>query len=261
MANSTHPQAKSIHTSPIAVKKAACPTLALAAAALLAPNPDAQIADFATRQRLVGCIFTAIYLDTLCPYSTAAGACNWGNNDFGHRDRNFHAALGDFSAASVKAGSGMVSAVVVRVNGRPGDEFWPLWEKLRDREIPREPISGEYTDSGKTAAWNEELSLLGMTPSLRVPGPSASWGEIQTFAQTFNGYVRFGNDQCGALANAVSETYQRAGELPADLEQLRNALFFEQRRAHHIGSDPDERSMGYIRALVAKIAEHSRRVA
>ncbi|MGD0679365.1 MAG: hypothetical protein ABSC94_28560 [Polyangiaceae bacterium] len=89
----------------------------------------------------------------------------------------------------------------------------------------------------------------------RVPGPCASWDEIQTFAQTFNGYEAFGTEECGRLANALSEAFKRTGILDADLAHLRNALFFEQRRFRHFGFDPDERAMHYIRALVARIAD------
>jgi hypothetical protein len=92
-------------------------------------------------------------------------------------------------------------------------------------------------------------------PDTRVPDPGATWEEIQTFAQTFNGYEAFGTEECGRLANELSDAFQRTGLLDVDLAHLRNALFFEQRRYRHFGFDPDERAMRYIRALAAAIAD------
>ena len=93
-----------------------------------------------------------------------------------------------------------------------------------------------------------------LSPGVGVPGPGASWEEIQTFALTFNGYEAFGVEECGKLANALSDEFKRTGILRADLAHLRNALFLEQRRFRHFGFEPDERAMHYIRALVAEIA-------
>jgi hypothetical protein len=89
---------------------------------------------------------------------------------------------------------------------------------------------------------------------LCVPRPDATWDEIQEFAQEFNGYERFGTERCGVLANASVEAFKRTGRLEVDLDLLRNALFFEQRRFRHFGFDPDGEDMRYVRALVAAIA-------
>jgi hypothetical protein len=63
----------------------------------------------------------------------------------------------------------MVSAVFIREEtGKPGTEFFELWEKLRVnpssslKPIPRDP-KGNYTEQGKLDAWNYELALLGMS--------------------------------------------------------------------------------------------------
>ena len=90
---------------------------------------------------------------------------------------------------------------------------------------------------------------------IHAPGPGASWDEIQTFALTFNGYEAYGTEECGRLANALSDSFQQTGRLPRDLVHLRSALFFEQRRFRHFGFEPDERAMHYIRALVTEIAD------
>lgn len=156
---------KSIHTSPVAVKKAACPTLALTLGALQSNvvNPSPAIGQFSAEEMLKGALVACVFMDEVVQYAFAAGACYWNANDYGHRDRKFHALLGTLSSATAAAGGGMISAVVVRgETGKPGDEFWPLWENVRGRQIPRD-AQGRYTDAGRNAAWNEELALLGMT--------------------------------------------------------------------------------------------------
>ena len=47
------------------------------------------------------------------------------------------------------------------------------------------------------------------------------------------------------------------GTLPDDLDELRAALFFEQRRYHHFGEGPDGSDLDYIEALVGAIREIS----
>jgi hypothetical protein len=167
MKSTSNAGTKSIHTSPVATKKAACPTLASTLGALVANSTIAspQIASFATEEMLKGALAVCVLLDELVPYAFAAGACNWKGNDFGHRDREFHALLGRLSTASVQAGGGMITAAVVRSGQElPGDEFFQLWEQLRGRQVPIDPKTGAYSDAGKRAVWNEELVLLGMRP-------------------------------------------------------------------------------------------------
>jgi hypothetical protein len=78
-----------------------------------------------------------------------------------------------------------------------------------------------------------------------VPAASADWAAIWAFADTFNGYKVHGSfAACAAIANEQrSET----------LTDLRTCLFFETRRWHHFGDDPDEESEPYIRSLVQRI--------
>jgi len=87
-----------------------------------------------------------------------------------------------------------------------------------------------------------------------VPLPSAGWYEIGKFALSFNGYDWWGSFQrCAEVANLAAQTYHRSGALPKSLVDLRTCLFFEQRRWHHFGFDPDEPAMGYIAALLEGI--------
>lgn len=87
-----------------------------------------------------------------------------------------------------------------------------------------------------------------------VPPPDADWGWIGHFALTFNGYEYWGSfEACGTMANQWREAWQKARLLPSTLTELRTCLFFEQRRWHHAGYDPDAEAMTYIRALLEAI--------
>ncbi len=76
----------------------------------------------------------------------------------------------------------------------------------------------------------------------RVPGPDASWDQIEAFALTYDGYTTQGSfEKCAEIANARRND---------SLGDLRTCLFFEQRRWRHFGEMPDDESMAYIRGLV-----------
>ncbi len=78
-----------------------------------------------------------------------------------------------------------------------------------------------------------------------VPDAAADWDAIQRFALTYNGYQANGSfEACAVIANEQRHT---------SLDDLRTCLFFEQRRWHHFGDEPDAGSMTYIRSLIEKI--------
>ena len=81
-----------------------------------------------------------------------------------------------------------------------------------------------------------------------IPGPNATWAEIEAFAVTFNGYARIG-PRLGELARH----HLRNGTIPSTLDELRGCLFLEQRRWRHQMSWPDERGLAHIRALIEGI--------
>lgn len=86
---------------------------------------------------------------------------------------------------------------------------------------------------------NELLTLA------RIPLPSATWEEISVFALTFDGYRENGsNEKCAEIANERRHN---------SLSDLRTCLFFEQRRWHHFGDDPDAEAMAYIKSLLRQI--------
>jgi len=87
-----------------------------------------------------------------------------------------------------------------------------------------------------------------------LPPLEAQWWQIARFALTFDGYDHWGSfDKCAQMGNRWAAGYAQQQILPESLTELRTCLFFEQRRWHHFGQDPDEDSMMYIRALVEGI--------
>ena len=78
-----------------------------------------------------------------------------------------------------------------------------------------------------------------------VPTEGAPLSELRAFAHTFDGYKRWGSfEQCARIANARDHS---------SLDTLRTCLFFEVRRWHHFGGDPDPRAEEYWRTLTTKI--------
>jgi hypothetical protein len=91
-----------------------------------------------------------------------------------------------------------------------------------------------------------------------VPLPNAGWYDIGRFALSFNGYDWWGSfEKCAEVANLAARAYHESGALPESLTGLRTCLFFEQRRWHHFGFDPDEPAMGYIAALLEGIRQRA----
>jgi hypothetical protein len=92
--------------------------------------------------------------------------------------------------------------------------------------------------------------------SIPVPDSSAPWFDIWEFALTYNGYDRHGGfDGMAKIGNRAQRDWARRGTLPKGLGMARAALFFEQRRYHHFGTDPEDEDERYVRALLGRIAE------
>jgi hypothetical protein len=87
-----------------------------------------------------------------------------------------------------------------------------------------------------------------------LPPPDARWWRICEFALTFDGYDYWGSfDKCSEIGNHWAASYAEQQALPESLTELRTCLFFEQRRWHHVGDDPDDDSIRYIWALIESI--------
>ncbi len=91
--------------------------------------------------------------------------------------------------------------------------------------------------------------------SIPVPPSGAPWWpDITQFALTYNAYNRVADVHAvGQIGNGARARYGHDGSFPDDLDELRAALFFEQRRYHHFGEGPDGADLDYIQALVGAI--------
>jgi hypothetical protein len=91
--------------------------------------------------------------------------------------------------------------------------------------------------------------------SIPVPPEGAPFfPDINEFALTYNAYSRVGGARTVAqIGNGARARYRNDGTFPDDLDELRAALFFEQRRYHHFGEGPDGADLEYIENLVGAI--------
>lgn len=88
--------------------------------------------------------------------------------------------------------------------------------------------------------------------AIDVPSPDADLPTIMDFALTYNGYNRF-EGNLGEFANIARQWWARLGQTPWDVDSLRAALFYEQRRHRHLESTPSASDMEYLRAVIASI--------
>lgn len=99
----------------------------------------------------------------------------------------------------------------------------------------------------------------GVRADWAVPGPDADWRTVSTFALEVNGYALYDRARLPWLAQALRRRWQQGQALPPQVEALRAALFWEQRRIWHLGEGGyvDETPTGatwrYLQALVAAI--------
>lgn len=78
-----------------------------------------------------------------------------------------------------------------------------------------------------------------------IPPPNADLDLIFRFALKYDGYERCGSHKaCAEIANA---------QLGGSLHNLRTCLFFEQRRAHHVGEELNEEDMAYLHRVIEEI--------
>jgi hypothetical protein len=85
-----------------------------------------------------------------------------------------------------------------------------------------------------------------------LPPPGADWEEIVRFAHKFDGYEHWEADWgCAVVANIALGMQSELPQL--SLNELRSCLFFEARRYHHFGWDPEPVILDYIRDLVERI--------
>ena len=114
---------------------------------------------------------------------------------------------------------------------------------LRWRDAQSAP-PGQFDTRAVPDAW--------LTPE-QVPGRGEPWDAVFDFALTYDGHAYW--DGLSELAARVLTAWTRAQSLPTELGQLRACLFHEQRRWHHFGIDPADRSASYMWALVDAIRD------
>lgn len=91
-----------------------------------------------------------------------------------------------------------------------------------------------------------EIPTSALTVAM-IPADDAPWQRIATFALSFDGYEYAGSfERCADIAD---------GPMPSDVNDLRAALFFEQRRWRHFGEEPDPCALAHIRAILARLRE------
>ncbi len=74
------------------------------------------------------------------------------------------------------------------------------------------------------------------------------------FASSYSGYDHWSSHaECVEVANNAAEFYEKLGELPGTLDELRTCLFVEYQRYLDFGWTPDEKRMQYLRAVVEEI--------
>jgi hypothetical protein len=101
------------------------------------------------------------------------------------------------------------------------------------------PPGGDFT---ACAIPNGQLRLHG------IPERGDSWDAVCSFSLTYDGYAYW--TDVSELATRSVRTWTRHHRLPATIDEVRACLFYEQRRWHHFGEDPNGRGAQYVWALL-----------
>jgi hypothetical protein len=120
------------------------------------------------------------------------------------------------------------------------------WEELDTQNNPfPNPMPDELFELAETIP-NDALRLD------HLPSPDADGMEVWRLADTFNGFKHWGSfERCAEIADQHFYDQQR----DSNLTELRTCLFFECRRWHYYGEQPDKHASPYIRGLVEKIRQ------
>jgi hypothetical protein len=81
-----------------------------------------------------------------------------------------------------------------------------------------------------------------------IPGHGDTWDAISTFSLSYDGYAYW--DDVSELATRSIRRWTRNRTLPGSIDELRACLFYEQRRWHHFGEEPNGRGAQYVTALL-----------
>jgi hypothetical protein len=86
-----------------------------------------------------------------------------------------------------------------------------------------------------------------------IPDRSASWDAISSFSLSYDGYAYW--DDVSELATRSIRNWTRHRTLPATVDEVRGCLFYEQRRWHHFGEEPNGRGARYLWALLDSLRQ------
>jgi len=88
-----------------------------------------------------------------------------------------------------------------------------------------------------------------------IPPIDSDYSTIAGFALSFDGYSRI--KDISIFANKIVEEFKKDKSITEKLTltELRASLFYEQRRFHHFGEDPEGGDREYINCLVSEIAQ------
>ncbi len=117
-------------------------------------------------------------------------------------------------------------------------QFPALDPRLRWKN-PSHPPGGDF---GPCAVPNAQLRVHG------IPDRSDSWDAISSFSLSYDGYAYW--DDVSELATRSIRNWTRHHCLPATIDEVRGCLFYEQRRWHHFGEEPNGRGGYYLWALL-----------
>jgi hypothetical protein len=89
----------------------------------------------------------------------------------------------------------------------------------------------------------------------QIPPIDSDYSNIADFALSFDGYSRI--KDIGVFANKLVAEIQNDDAIVAKLTlaELRACLFYEQRRYHHYGEDPEGEDRDYINRLLLEITK------
>ena len=89
----------------------------------------------------------------------------------------------------------------------------------------------------------------------QIPPIDSEYSRIAAFALTFDGYNRI--KDIALFANKIVAEFENDQAIitKLTLTELRACLFYEQRRYHHFGEDPEGEDREYINHIVSEIAQ------
>ncbi len=106
----------------------------------------------------------------------------------------------------------------------------------------KNPSQAPVGDFSSCAVPNAQLRVHG------IPERGDTWDAVSSFSLSYDGYA-YWDDVC-ELATRHIRNWTRHHTLPVSIDEVRACLFYEQRRWHHFGEDPNGRGEQYVWALL-----------